>query len=186
VNGSTSDQLLQAVPIDSQRTGTCRLQFSRWRASRIALGRAATPPRPKSHNHCDEVLERCCVRIEAALTGDDRFEFQQIKEKYGGLRIYWGAARAKFAVKRAAPIVAATGCRPAASSRGPRPGRSPRRPAARRRRTAGRLDRFDYRRTPLCQMYNFAVRALVAIASGGFHKCGHSLECRPDRGGAKL
>jgi hypothetical protein len=37
-----------------------------------------------------DLLERCCFRIEAALSDGDRFEYQQIKSKYGGLRIYWG------------------------------------------------------------------------------------------------
>lgn len=37
-----------------------------------------------------DLLERCCVRIEASLDAKDRFEFQRIKSDYGGLRIYWG------------------------------------------------------------------------------------------------
>jgi hypothetical protein len=37
-----------------------------------------------------DLLERCCVRIEAALAEGDRFAAQDIKSKYGTLRFYWG------------------------------------------------------------------------------------------------
>lgn len=37
-----------------------------------------------------DLLERCCVRIEAALDEGDRFAAQDIKSKYGTLRFYWG------------------------------------------------------------------------------------------------
>lgn len=36
-----------------------------------------------------DLLERACVRIEAALGPDDTFETRQIKEKYGTLRWYY-------------------------------------------------------------------------------------------------
>jgi hypothetical protein len=35
------------------------------------------------------VLERACVRIEAALAEGDRFTAEDIKSKYGSLRFYW-------------------------------------------------------------------------------------------------
>jgi hypothetical protein len=37
-----------------------------------------------------DLLRRCCVRIEAALTDGDRFVVEDIKSKYGTLRFYWG------------------------------------------------------------------------------------------------
>jgi hypothetical protein len=36
-----------------------------------------------------DLLDRACQRIRAALSEGDRFHFQQIKEKYASLRIYW-------------------------------------------------------------------------------------------------
>jgi hypothetical protein len=35
------------------------------------------------------LLDRLCVRIGSALSEGDRFQFTQIKEKYGTLRAYW-------------------------------------------------------------------------------------------------
>jgi hypothetical protein len=37
-----------------------------------------------------DVLERACVRIEAALAEGDQFIAEDIKTKYGTLRFYWG------------------------------------------------------------------------------------------------
>ena len=37
-----------------------------------------------------DLLERCCVRIEAALAEGDRFTAEHIKSKYATLRFYWG------------------------------------------------------------------------------------------------
>jgi hypothetical protein len=37
-----------------------------------------------------DLLERCCVRIEAAISECDRFTAEDIKSKYGTLRFYWG------------------------------------------------------------------------------------------------
>jgi hypothetical protein len=37
-----------------------------------------------------DLLERCCVRIEAALAEGDRFIAEDIKSKYGTLRFYFG------------------------------------------------------------------------------------------------
>jgi hypothetical protein len=37
-----------------------------------------------------DLLERCCVRIEAALAEGDVFTAEDIKTKYGTLRFYWG------------------------------------------------------------------------------------------------
>jgi hypothetical protein len=37
-----------------------------------------------------DLLERCCVRIEAALAEGDRFTAEDIKSKYGTLRFYFG------------------------------------------------------------------------------------------------
>jgi hypothetical protein len=36
-----------------------------------------------------DLLQRCCVRIEAALAQGDRFVVEDIKSKYGTLRCYW-------------------------------------------------------------------------------------------------
>jgi hypothetical protein len=36
-----------------------------------------------------DLLERACLRIEAALAEDSAFAALQIKEKYGTLRFYW-------------------------------------------------------------------------------------------------
>jgi hypothetical protein len=55
---------------------------------------AGAPEAAQGSPECGEgwrdLLNRCCVRIGAALTDGDRFRFEQIKEKYGTLRIYWG------------------------------------------------------------------------------------------------
>jgi hypothetical protein len=39
-----------------------------------------------------DLLDTACQRIRAALSEGDRFHFQQIKEKYGSARIYWGGS----------------------------------------------------------------------------------------------
>ena len=45
---------------------------------------------PTCREGWQDILERACARITAALTGDgDVFSFAEIKEKYGTLRIYW-------------------------------------------------------------------------------------------------
>lgn len=37
-----------------------------------------------------DLIERCCVRIRAAVEADDgTFRFTQIKEKYASIRMYW-------------------------------------------------------------------------------------------------
>jgi hypothetical protein len=36
-----------------------------------------------------DLLERMCVRIEAALGEGETIRFSQIKEKFAGLRVYW-------------------------------------------------------------------------------------------------
>jgi hypothetical protein len=65
---------------------------------------AAGPEAAQGYPECGEgwrdLLDRACVRIEAALAGGGTFTAQQIKEKYGTLRFYWsgrlpGAAEAK-------------------------------------------------------------------------------------------
>lgn len=45
-----------------------------------------------------DLLERCCVRIEAALADGDLFTTEQIKSKYATLRFYW-AGRLSDAAK---------------------------------------------------------------------------------------
>jgi hypothetical protein len=49
---------------------------------------------PQGYAECGDgwrdLLERCCVRIEAALTEGDQFTAEDIKSKYGTLRFYWG------------------------------------------------------------------------------------------------
>jgi len=45
---------------------------------------------PTCHDGWRDLLERACVRIEAALAdGGGTFRASQIKEKFGGLRFYW-------------------------------------------------------------------------------------------------
>jgi hypothetical protein len=36
------------------------------------------------------IIDRCCVRIGAALLERERFRFERIRERQGALRIYWG------------------------------------------------------------------------------------------------
>jgi hypothetical protein len=49
--------------------------------------------RTQAYPECNEgwrdLLDRACVRIEAALAGGDTFTAEEIKEKYGTLRFYW-------------------------------------------------------------------------------------------------
>jgi hypothetical protein len=45
---------------------------------------------PECGEGWQDLLDRCCVRIEAALGRGDTFETLQIKEKYGALRFYYG------------------------------------------------------------------------------------------------
>jgi hypothetical protein len=47
-----------------------------------------------------DLLERCCVRIEAALAEGDRFIAEDIKSKYGTLRFYFGGHLADAAKDR--------------------------------------------------------------------------------------
>ncbi|WP_240543261.1 hypothetical protein [Bradyrhizobium canariense] len=44
---------------------------------------------PEAADGWQDLIERACQRIRAALSEGDRFHFQQIKQKYGTLRIYW-------------------------------------------------------------------------------------------------
>ncbi|MDB5555349.1 MAG: hypothetical protein JWL86_5333 [Rhizobium sp.] len=53
---------------------------------------AAAPGYPDCGEGWAGLLERCCVRIEAALSDRDTFLAEQIKSKYGTLRFYWGGA----------------------------------------------------------------------------------------------
>jgi hypothetical protein len=52
-----------------------------------------------------DLLARCCVRIEAALTAKDRFEFQQIQSRYGSLHVYWGGQMERAVALRAREAV---------------------------------------------------------------------------------
>ena len=65
---------------------------------------ADTADAAQGYPTCEEgwrdLLERCCVRIEAALAEGGVLRVQQIKEKFGALRFYWSgdlpdAAKAK-------------------------------------------------------------------------------------------
>jgi hypothetical protein len=51
------------------------------------------PERASGYPWCDEgwrnLLERLCVRIEAALRDGETIRIAQIKEKFAGLRFYW-------------------------------------------------------------------------------------------------
>jgi hypothetical protein len=61
-----------------------------------------------------DLLERACVRIEAALAEGDRFAAEDIKSKYGTLRFYWGGRlsdAAKAQVEEAIELAEArSGC----------------------------------------------------------------------------
>lgn len=51
------------------------------------------PERASGYPWCEQgwqdLLERMCVRIEAALREGETVHFSQVKEKFAGLRIYW-------------------------------------------------------------------------------------------------
>jgi hypothetical protein len=70
-----------------------------------ASGPAAALGSPACGIGWRDLLERCCVRIEAALSSGDRFEFQEIKSKYGGLRVCWGGRMSAGAASRAREAV---------------------------------------------------------------------------------
>lgn len=61
-----------------------------------------------------DLLERCCVRIEAALAEGDVFTAEDIKTKYATLRFYWGGSlsdAAKTQVEEAIELAEArSGC----------------------------------------------------------------------------
>ena len=63
------------------------------RHTRLFHAPAAGPEAAQGYPECGEgwrdLLDRACVRIEAALAGGGTFTAQQIKEKYGTLRFYW-------------------------------------------------------------------------------------------------
>lgn len=55
---------------------------------------AGAPEAAQGSPECGEgwrdLLDRCCVRIRAAVQADGgTFKFSQIKEKYGSARLYW-------------------------------------------------------------------------------------------------
>jgi hypothetical protein len=54
---------------------------------------AGTPEGAQGSPECGEgwrpLIDRACQRIRAALSEGDRFQFLQVKEKYGSARIYW-------------------------------------------------------------------------------------------------
>jgi hypothetical protein len=50
---------------------------------------------PETGEGWRDLLDRACVRIEAALADGDLFTAEQIKSKYGTLRFYWGGRLAQ-------------------------------------------------------------------------------------------
>ena len=71
---------------------------------RLFRAPAGKPEAARGYPTCEEgwrdLLERACVRIEAALVEGGAFRVLQIKEKFGTLRFYWSgdmpdAAKAK-------------------------------------------------------------------------------------------
>lgn len=65
-----------------------------WRTDLMAahprLFGVASQGHPACGDGWHDLLERCCVRIEAALAEGDRFIAEDTKSKYGTLRFYWG------------------------------------------------------------------------------------------------
>jgi hypothetical protein len=58
---------------------------------------------------CD-IIERACVRIAAVLAGREQFRFEEIRERNGELRMYWGGwltARSEAAVRYAIDLAQA-------------------------------------------------------------------------------
>jgi len=56
------------------------------------------------------VVDRCCVRIAAALEDRERFYFESIRERQGALRISWGgrlSAASEAAVRSAIDLAEA-------------------------------------------------------------------------------
>ncbi|HEV7600121.1 MAG TPA: hypothetical protein VGO49_07655 [Bradyrhizobium sp.] len=56
------------------------------------------------------IIDRCCVRIGAALLDRERFRFERIRERQGALRIYWGgrlAAASEAVVREAVDLAEA-------------------------------------------------------------------------------
>ena len=60
---------------------------------RLFRGSIDKPYAAEGYPNCEEgwsdLLERACVRIEAALVDGGVFNVLQIKEKFGALRLYW-------------------------------------------------------------------------------------------------
>jgi hypothetical protein len=57
-----------------------------------------------------EIVERMCVRIEAFLTERERFHFEQVGERNGALRVYWGgklSAKSEAAIRGAIDLAEA-------------------------------------------------------------------------------
>ena len=78
---------------------------------RLFLAKADETRAASGYPQCGEgwhdLLERCCVRIEAALAGADAFKVEEIKAKYGTLRFYWDgrlSQRAKVLVEEAVAL----------------------------------------------------------------------------------
>ncbi|HVV41968.1 MAG TPA: hypothetical protein VHC94_12985 [Nitrobacter sp.] len=56
------------------------------------------------------VIERCCIRIDAALQDGERFRFERMREVQGSLRISWGgrlSAATEAAVREAVDLTEA-------------------------------------------------------------------------------
>ena len=89
-----------------------------WRIELMAahprLFRVASQAYPECGEGWRDVLERACVRIEAALAEGDRFTAEDIKSKYGCVRFYWGGRlsdAAKAQVEEAIELAEArSGC----------------------------------------------------------------------------
>jgi hypothetical protein len=70
----------------------------------------SAPGYPSCHEGWFDLLDRACRRIADVLTPHDKFVIDQVKEKMGGLRIYWSGqldAGARAAVEEAIDLAEA-------------------------------------------------------------------------------
>ena len=77
---------------------------------RVFLSPTGRPEDPRGAPSCEEgwrdLLERACVRIEAALVEGGAFRVLQIKEKFGTLRFYWSGDMSDAAKARVEEAIA--------------------------------------------------------------------------------
>jgi len=93
------------------------LQRDDWRfelASALPDFFAPRPGRPAGLPECGPgwcwIIDRCCVRIAAALEDGERFRFERIRQQEGALRIAWGgrlSAASEAAVRAAIDLAEA-------------------------------------------------------------------------------